>query len=128
MPIRMAPKLSRKHINLPPFKKLLVRLVTQTLSHSVAAGITTLTKWGALPAESQHTADFIESFDQIFNYLNSRTLKSPAKWRHAFSETSGQKEFLMDTKNWLDRLKSKGIIFLFLKPYKCCNGTIILNF
>ena len=37
-PIRMAPKLTRKHIDLPAFTNMRVKLATQVLSHSVAAG------------------------------------------------------------------------------------------
>ena len=40
--IRMAPKLQDKHINLPPFASMRVNLAAQILSHSVAAGISTL--------------------------------------------------------------------------------------
>ena len=41
LPVRMAPKLSGKHINLPPFAPMRVNLAAQVLSHSVAAGILT---------------------------------------------------------------------------------------
>ena len=37
--IRTAPKLTTKHINPPPFAKMKVKLATQVVSHSVAAGI-----------------------------------------------------------------------------------------
>lgn len=36
--IRMAPKLTEKHLNLPPFMNMRVKLATQLFSHSVAAG------------------------------------------------------------------------------------------
>ncbi|GFN89953.1 transposable element p transposase [Plakobranchus ocellatus] len=39
LPIRMAPKLTDKHIKLPPFAALRVKLATQVMSHSVAAVI-----------------------------------------------------------------------------------------
>ena len=38
-PVRLAPKLTKQHIDLPPFSPLRVRLATQVLSHSVSAGI-----------------------------------------------------------------------------------------
>ena len=40
--IRLAPKLTDKHINLPPFTSMHVNLAAQVLSHSVAAGISFL--------------------------------------------------------------------------------------
>ena len=53
--IRMAHKLHDKHINLPPFASMRV------LSHSVAAGISTLCILGHLDEEAKHTASFIET-------------------------------------------------------------------
>ncbi len=44
-PIRMAPKLTKKHIDLPPFANLRVCLASQVLSHSVAAGMAVMAHW-----------------------------------------------------------------------------------
>ena len=49
LPIRVAPKLTLKHINLPMSSKISVKLTAQVLSHSVAAGITTLVSLDAFP-------------------------------------------------------------------------------
>ena len=49
LPIRMAPKLTSKHIELQPFAPLSVKLATKVLSDSVAVGITTMVNLGALP-------------------------------------------------------------------------------
>ena len=48
-PIRMAPRLTKKHLNLPPFAPLRVRLAAQVLSHSVAAGMSAMIQWEKLP-------------------------------------------------------------------------------
>ncbi|GFO40557.1 transposable element p transposase [Plakobranchus ocellatus] len=61
-PVRMAPKLTDKHIKLPPFAALLVKLATLVMSHSVAAGISTMVALGALPSEAKDTALFIDRF------------------------------------------------------------------
>ena len=71
LPIRMAPKLTSKHIELPPFAPLSVKLATQVLSDSVAAGITTMVNLGALPEDAQHTAVFVGLIDKMFNRLLS---------------------------------------------------------
>ena len=42
--IQLAPKLTDKHIQLPPFSAMRVNLAAQILSHSVAAGISFLVK------------------------------------------------------------------------------------
>ena len=92
--IRMAPKLSEKHVTLPPFTAMRVNLAAQVMSHSVAAGLSTLSHANKLPADAEHTAQFIENFDQLFNAFNSGSLKSHQKMRHALSEKSGHKDFL----------------------------------
>ena len=66
LPIRMAPKLTSKHIELPPFVPLSVKLATQVLSDYVAAGITTMVNLGALSEDAQHTAVFVGLMDRMF--------------------------------------------------------------
>ena len=107
-PIRLAPKLKKKHIELPPFSPLRVRLATQVLSHSVAAGMAVMTQWGILCPEAIHTADFIEKFDQLFNCFNSRRITSSAKMQHAMTSSSKHDSFLAETKEWLKKIKTKG--------------------
>lgn len=108
LPIRMAPKVTYKHINLPPFAPLRVKLATQVMSHSVAAGISTMCSLGALPNEAQHTAQFIETMDRLFNCFNSSGLHSTAKMRYAISDRSEHKTFLLECLDWLSTVKSKG--------------------
>ena len=66
LPIRMAPKLTSKHIELRPFASLSVKLATKVVSDSVAAGITTMVNLGALPEDAQHTAGFVGRMDRMF--------------------------------------------------------------
>lgn len=108
LPIRLAPKLSSRHIELPPFAPLRVKLATQVLSHSVAAGISTLCALKKLPPEAQYTAEFCERMDQLFNSFNSQTVTSNSKMRHALREKSGHIEFLKECQKWLDGVKSMG--------------------
>ena len=103
----MTPKLSKKHINLPMFSKLGVKLATQVLSHSVAAGISTHVSFGALPDEAMETDMFVEKMDQLFNVFNSLSLKSSKKMGHAISYESTHFEFLDDVKTMLKSIKIK---------------------
>lgn len=48
-PVRLAPKLTKKHIELPPFAPLRVNLAAQVLSHSVATGLHVMAQWDKLP-------------------------------------------------------------------------------
>ena len=79
--IRMAPKLTSKHINVPPFKTMSVKLATQVLSHTVAASISTLCDLGKWPEDeivsAKATAQFIDNMDSLFNVFNSKSMKDP---------------------------------------------------
>ena len=102
LPIRMAPKLTAKHFDLPGFTQLRVNLAAQLLSHSVAAGISALVAIGRLEPEAQNTADFVERFDSLFNCFNSSRLSSGHKYRYAIRESSSHFAFLKECLIWLD--------------------------
>ena len=79
MSIRMAPKLTDKHITVPPFSTMWVNLAAPTLNHSVAAGINTLYVLKCLLDDASATEEFIETFDQFFKAFNSASFKSSHK-------------------------------------------------
>ena len=106
MSIRMAPKLTDKHITLPPFATMRVNLAAQILSHSVAAGINTLCSLGKLPDEASATAEFIETFDQLFHAFNSARLMRSHKYKHALSDNSGHITFLESCLRFLSKIKT----------------------
>jgi hypothetical protein len=70
--IRMAPRLTKKHLELPPFAAMRVCLAAQVMSHTVAAGICTCVDMGKMPDEAMHTANFIKLVDGLFDSFNSR--------------------------------------------------------
>ena len=94
MSVRMAPKLTSKHLELPPFSSMRVCLAAQTLSHSVAAGINTLAMLGKIRKDAEHTAKFIDEFDKLFNTFNSRSRRSSQPMGHALAFASGHEAFL----------------------------------
>ncbi|KAK7465210.1 hypothetical protein BaRGS_00037614, partial [Batillaria attramentaria] len=51
--VRLAPKLTDTHLNLPPFSPMSVKLAAQVLSHSVAAGVSTLVQLKVLPTDAK---------------------------------------------------------------------------
>ncbi|GFO29492.1 transposable element p transposase [Plakobranchus ocellatus] len=59
LPVRMAPKLTDKHIKLPPLAALRVKLATQVMSHSVAAGISTCLHWVHYPQKQKTQSCFL---------------------------------------------------------------------
>ena len=103
-PVRMAPNLTDNHINLRPFAAMRVNLATQVLSHSVAAGISTLCALGKLDSDASHTAKFIEQVDQMFNAFNSSNLHSSQPFRNAIRNESGHIVFLENCLDYLDKL------------------------
>ena len=103
--VKMAPKLTEKHIALPPFKTMRVNLAAQVLSHSVAAGINVLAQLEKLPKEASSTAIFIDNFDKLFNCFNSKTSASSQPMGHALGEDSGHKTFLQDQLTFLSEIR-----------------------
>ena len=104
--IRLAPKLRSKHINIPPFKNMNVRLAAQVLSHSVASGIKMLIKKGKMPQEAEPTADFIEFFDKLFNVFNSTSKMSSSQFKHALYTGSSHWQFMDTAVTKLSSLKT----------------------
>lgn len=109
LPIRLAPKLSEKHVNPPPFKTMSVKLATQVLSHSVASGISLLCSLGQLPKEAMPTAVLCETMDKLFNVFNSYSLFNANKFKRAFSGKMSDHHctFLRSTYQFLSSLETK---------------------
>ena len=103
MSIRMAPELTDKHITVPPFSTMQVNMATQTLSQSVVAGINTLCTLKCLSDDASATAEFIETFDQMFIVFNSASFKSSHKHKN---ENSGHIPFLNNCLRFLSKLKT----------------------
>ena len=116
---RMAPKLIYRHIYLPSFASLRVRFAAQFLSHTVAAGLSTLVESTSC-LRKQRRQPPAENFDQFFNAFNSATWKAIQRMRHGFMATSGHKEFLLHILSWLTSLQSHSNWKL-----PCMNGWIM---
>ena len=86
--VRMARKLTNKHIFPTTYDKMRVCIAAQTLSASVAAGIQAMVSTGHLPQEAVHTAEFIKEIDELFDSLNSRSFKAKKYARRPLSPTS----------------------------------------
>ncbi|XP_063859154.1 uncharacterized protein LOC135100120 [Scylla paramamosain] len=67
MNIRLAPKLTDKHIYCNTFDKMRVCMATQVFSRTVAAGIDTHSSLGSLPKDAATTATFIYKMDMLFD-------------------------------------------------------------
>ena len=107
LPLRTAPKLTAKHIELPPFTKMRVCLASQVLSHSVASGILTYSSLGKLPSEAVYTAEFLERMDKLFDSFNSRKLRETKTYRAAATPSSVHVSFWKDCIEWIKKWKVK---------------------
>ena len=107
-PISMVPRLTKKHIDLPPFSSLRVRYAAQVLSHSVGVGISTLVSLKVMDEDAMSTSFFVERFDQLFNVFNSSAPSSTQKYRFALSENSVHFAFLDECLAWFNDVKSLG--------------------
>ena len=106
--IRVAPKVSQKHVDLTGFSKMRVYLATQILSHSVAVGITMMVEAGKLPDEASATAEFIEVMDNLFNVFNSSGLADAHEMRRALKKDSPHHSYLAKCADLFSRLKPSG--------------------
>lgn len=108
--LRFAPKVKLKHMTLPPFKSLRVRLATQVLSHTVASGMKHMIANKVLPRDADDTADFVEAMDRLFNCFNSKTLHTnkEASLNGAISAESQHVLYLKDMRTYMKMLKSNG--------------------
>ena len=106
----MAPKVTDKHITVPPFSAIWVNFAVPSLSHSVAAGINTLYALKCLPDDASATAEFLETFDQLFNAFNSASFKSSHKHKNMLNENSGYIPFLNNCLRFVSKLKTVNIL------------------
>lgn len=106
--LRLAPKLTSKHIRVPAFSGMRVKLATQVLSHSVAAGLYTYCNLGKISKDGIPTADFIEKMNMLFDCFNSSQISGANSYRRAISADSCHMAFLESCKQWLSKIHVLG--------------------
>lgn len=102
---RLASKLKKIHICLPPFSPMRVCLATQVLSHSVSAGILTLVAFNKLPSKAVHTAKCIQFFNDLFDCFNSIKKNESVALRKPMKKDSIHWDFLEKAQTFLSNLK-----------------------
>lgn len=78
---RLAPRLTEKHIILPPFSPMNVSMAARTLSESVAAALRYYSDSGELPQRAKETANFVAMIDKLFDTFNTRQKRCVSKVR-----------------------------------------------
>ena len=100
-----------------------VSLAAQVLSHSVAAGITTLCMISdKLDSEAIHTAKFLEQFNKLFDVFNSRTMAGPNNFSRGITAESNHVSFLKECLQWLETVTplGKSGVLPCLEGWKMC--------
>jgi hypothetical protein len=99
---RLAPKLTKKHVELPAFSKMKVKLASQVFSRTVAAGLETHSCIAG--ASASETAEFLATFNDLFDAVNSSRLRDSNKLRSAISQSTSHMQFFVDNLDWLKTL------------------------
>ena len=100
-PLRLAPKVSEKHLNLTGFSTMKVNLATQVLRHTVAAAINAYVMVHALPLSATGTAHLLQKFDTIFDCCNASTFKDSKICRRPITATSHHIQELTDALSFI---------------------------
>ena len=92
--IRSAPKLNEKQIRPNNFNKMKVKLATQVLSHTVTALNVHML-----------ALKFIETFDSIFDCVNSSSLQSTKVLKCALCDQTKRQDFMKEPIGFMKKLK-----------------------
>ncbi len=117
---RLTPKLTDRHIYLPPFSKMKVKWAAQVISRSLAAALETHKT--VLGSDAEGTAEFLAKFNDIFDAVNSSNLYSMKKLCSALSDRSGHIDFLQQSKQWIASLKVVAGSDDITSSVKCLHG------
>ena len=125
--IRMAPKLTEKHIDPNGFLKMRVKLVSQIFSHSVAAGIYAYASMNVLNSSAIGTAEFIEKMDKIFDSVNSLSFRDLKVQRRPFTKDSPHLKIMEEGIDFFKSIQmiDKNTSENKTSNLKCLNGWVI---
>ena len=125
---RMLYKINPEHLHLAKsFLKMRVCIAARTMSHTMAATISTMVAGGLLPADAFNTAEFVASIDKLFDSFNGTKpyLEKNKILKSCINRRSGHITFwnkmILEMQNWKFIDKITGEI---RKTPKCLNGWI----
>ncbi len=102
--IRKAPKLTEDHLNPSVSQKMKVSLAAQLFSHSTSAAITSMAD--DLSPTAPNTARMLMVFNNIFDFLNSRSLSEVGTQRVVLRQLwSVQRNQIEEWLNYIDSLE-----------------------
>ena len=102
---RLAPKLTKRHLELPAFSKMKVKTAAQILSRSVAAALETHARISG--ASCSETAEFVMYLNDVFYAMNSNRLRDSNVHKCALSSKSSLPAFLKSSLEWFKTVQVK---------------------
>ncbi len=106
--LRLVPKLTKQHIDLPAFSKMKVKRAAQIFSNTVQAAMMTYICSGHLPQEAYHTAVFVKHMDSLFDIFNSTGVHDVKLYKRALQDSSPSFEYLSMMRDIFKRIKIQG--------------------
>ena len=106
---RLAPKLTKKHVELPPFSKMKVKTATNVFSNTVQAAILTRVCAKEMSESSIPTAKFIKFMDTLFDVFNSSHQYESKPFRCALKESSASLQYLDIASEMLSKITVKDL-------------------
>jgi hypothetical protein len=120
---KLAPKLTEKHIYLPPFSRMKVKFASQIFSKSVAAALETHKR--VLGKKAMPTAEFISIIDDLFDCCNSSTVNNVKPLKRALTDQSNHLVFINKTIKLLTEIVVLAGKKDVTKRVKCLKGFVI---
>lgn len=109
MRLRLAPKLTNRHIFQKPFNNMKVARATQVLSGSVCLALLSLVYAKELPASARSTAYLCDQMDKFFDCLNSCCpKKTEQKLRYAIGKGKSELIEFLEQLPWIAAWKFEG--------------------
>jgi hypothetical protein len=114
---RLVPKLTQKHVELPPFSKMKVKTATHVCSNTAHAAILTYVCGKKMPEDATHTAKFLKMMDSLFDVFNSNKVYDSKPLRCALKDYSPGLKYLDVASKLLNK-----ITVLDLRTQPPCNS------
>ena len=100
---RLAPKLTQK-VELPAFSKMKVKTAAQEFSRTITAALETHSM--LIGAGASEPAEFLMTFNNVFDAMNSSKLNDPNKRQFAITNKSDQLEFWKCSSEWILKIRA----------------------
>jgi len=102
-------KITNNHMNPGPFQLMSCKLAMQLFSNSMSATMESCILTKQLKSKTApHTMEMIKDLNNLLDVLNSNCLFNPNPYKCAISQERPQQlQYLLEARNWIEKLKKK---------------------